>query len=177
MANLVPGRVFGQQGKPHLLSRLPDYNAAARFSKWFALCDLDNDEACAPTFVEAVLPVRSSGMIFRVAVAKVEAWLLGDRRNLSAFLGVPMSRIPLCPETVEDPKRLLVQISARSRYPRIREGIVPRPGSRARTGPGYTGFLMEFVQKTPRGWDPSAAAERCGSLAKCLDHLRRVARQ
>jgi len=172
---LIPGRVFGQTGKTDVVSRLPRYNAAARYSPWFALCDLNGDAECAPLYKTQVLPNPSPWMVFRIAVREVEAWLLADRKNFSAFLGVRMADLPMRAERVHNPKETVVRIARRSRYRRIREEIIPRAGSGATVGPGYTGTLAEFVGHPEQvRWDPAEAASRAPSLSSCLSALERL---
>jgi hypothetical protein len=48
-----PGPVYGKNGKPQLLERLPGYNNAARFSPWLVLVDLDHD-AYASRLIEFI---------------------------------------------------------------------------------------------------------------------------
>jgi len=104
-----------------------------------------------------------------------EAWLLGDRERLAQFLHVPINRIPVRPESVADPKRLLVDIARRSASRTIRQGMTPRPDSRRLVGPAYDGLLMNFVLDRETGWRPEVAATACDSLARCLRRLQELA--
>jgi hypothetical protein len=47
----------------------------------------------------------------RFAVNELESWLLADREGLANFLGIAVSRMPICPEREEFPKKTLVNIS------------------------------------------------------------------
>ena len=172
-----PGRIFGGNGKTHLLERLPGYNEAARLDPWVVLLDLDNDASCAPSLRTRVLAHPAEKMCFRIAVREIEAWLMGDVERLAAFLRVPSSRVSKQPEALSDPKRAMIDLAKRSRSRDIREDMVPRPESGRRVGPVYVGRLIEFVQDAAAGWRPEVAAGSSDSLRRCLRHLRRLAEQ
>ena len=115
-----PGTVYGQTGKDALKERIPGYNNAARHSPWVVLVDLDRDADCVPLFRTTWMPHPARLMCFRVVVRAVEAWLMADAQTLSAFLGVPRTRISAAPEDVGDPKRAMVDLARRSRNRAIR---------------------------------------------------------
>lgn len=165
-------RVYGNQGKDHLLRRLHTYNQAARYSPWLAIADLDQSAECAPDFVGGHLPQPAVAMVFRVAVRAVEAWLLADAVHLGAFLGVSPTRIPTEPDGEADPKRTLVNLARQSRRKSIRRDMVPRAASGGRVGPGYAARVIEFVSSVDSGWDPRAATSRSESLERCIAALR-----
>jgi hypothetical protein len=163
------GAVYVAGSKSLLDPRLGAYNSAARHGYWFVLRDLDHDAPCAPTLVAAKLPAPAPLMAFRIAVPHVEAWLLGDAEAIAAHLAVAALHIPGDPECLDDAKQSLVNAARRSRSRRTQTAMVPRPGSTAQVGPGYTRRVLEFVQ---REWRPDVAATRCPSLASCLAALR-----
>jgi hypothetical protein len=165
------GGVYGKNGKHHLHQKLYAYNQAARQSPWVVLVDLDMDADCAPPFCTAWLPQRSPRMCFRVAVRAVEAWLMADRERLAKFLGVPLSRVPLNPETVADPKAKMVDLAKMSRMRSIREDMVPRPDSGRAVGPAYPSRLIEFATTL---WRPEVAANRADSLARCRIRIQEL---
>lgn len=167
------GPIYGKNGKPHLRRVLAGYNNAARFLPWLVLVDLDQDAECAPPFIAAWLPTPAPLMRLRAAVRAVEAWLLADRERLAGFLRVPTARLPLDPDAVPDPKRLLVDIARGSRRRDIREDMIPRPGSGRRVGPAYSSRLIEFAVTV---WHPAAAAERSDSLHRCRDRIAELVR-
>lgn len=166
--------VYGKQGKDDLRKRLPGYNNAARLGPWAVLVDLNHDAECAPRLVREWLPAPSVEMCFRVAVRKIEAWLLADRERLAAFIGVAPSRIPANPELEPDPKRTLIELSRQSRRREIREDMVPRPQSGRAVGPAYTSRLIEFTQSL---WKPTEAARNSDSLRRCLERLGKLVRE
>ena len=167
------GPVHGKNGKGHLRQRIAGYNNAARISPWVVLVDLNREADCAPPLRKAWLNQPAPMMCFRVAVREVESWLLADRRRLAKFLGVPISRVPVLPEAIEDPKRAVVELAALSRWRDIREDMVPRPGSGRTIGPAYASRLIEFVGTR---WNPEVAAGSSDSLRRCLIRLKEMGR-
>jgi len=173
---LRPGITYGKNGKAALLQRLPNYNQAAYHYPWLVVVDLDQDAACAPDYIAQLLPQVAPQLYLRVAVRAIEAWLLADAENLTAFLSTPRQRAPQWPEAEQDPKATLVDLARHSRSRAIREDIVPRPASGAKVGPGYAGRLIEFVAGNhTHTWRPAVAAERADSLHRCLQALHHLA--
>lgn len=114
-AGIEVGPVHGKSGKAHLRQRIAGYNNAARIGPWVVLVDLNREAECAPPLRDAWLRQPAPMMCFRVAVRGVESWLLADRGRLARFLRVPISRIPTAPDSIEDPKRAVIELAARSR--------------------------------------------------------------
>ncbi len=166
------GRVYVRGGRPALLKRLPAYNNAARRSPWLVLVDLDRDPACAPEALRRWLPRPAAGMCLRIAVRQVEAWLMGDRERIAEFLAVPVARVPADPESLDDPKRKLVDLARQSRRRAIRKEMVAPPGSGRTVGPGYNDRMTEYVEER---WRPEVAARCCGSLSRALACVGRLA--
>lgn len=168
------GTIYGRNGKPWLRGRLRAYNETARRSPWLVLIDLDNDAPCAPKAREQWLPKPAKHMCFRIAVHQVEAWLLADRKNLSEFLGVALSKITTQPESLSSPKNEILSLARRSSRREIREGIDPAPQSGRIVGPLYASLLREFVSDSHEGWRPDVAARSSDSLARTLSCIRRI---
>jgi hypothetical protein len=162
------GTIYVQGGKPRLLAKLGGFNAAARFSPWVVLVDLNGDAACAPDFVTETIPAPSVHMIFRVAVRQVEAWLMADRERLARYLRVSQARVPNDPEAEVDAKQTMVNVARASRDRRVRQDMVPTPGGGRKTGPNYAGRLIEFATQR---WRPDVAAARADSLNRCMRRL------
>jgi hypothetical protein len=165
------GDVFGKQGKSFLRKRIAGYNYAAQHRPWVILVDLDNDFDCAPLLRSAWLAQPAPYLCFRVAVREVEAWLLADREKIAHFLGVALSKIPLQPESLPDPKTTMVNLAKASRRRDIRQDMVPRPESGRQVGPAYSSRLIEFVSNH---WQPDRASEQARSLKRaihCLEAL------
>jgi hypothetical protein len=166
------GSVFGMEGKPQLRGRIAGYNAAAQWSPWVVLVDLDESHPCAGELRKEWLPDESPMMCFRVAVRQIESWLLADIEKSAAYLGVSRALLPRNPDEELNAKRRLVQLAENSRWRRIREAIVPAPGSGRAIGPLYNATLRKFVAEQ---WRPDVAAERSDSLRRflvALDSLR-----
>ncbi len=172
-AGLESGPVHVKGGKGNLLARVEGYNAAARFSPWLVLIDLDRDEPCAAAFVTRHLPDRATGMHLRVAVRQVESWLMADADALSSFLSVSRSVVPDYPDTCEDAKQEMVALARRSRRRVVRDEMLPRPRSGRAVGPAYSSRLIEFVNTH---WRPRHAATRSESLNRSLGRLSELAR-
>lgn len=164
-------RTYGKKGKSHIRKVLQGYNQAARFSPWVVLVDLDRDADCAPPLRAEWLPTPSSLMCFRIAVREVEAWLLGDRERIAEFLSVAQSKIPVDPESLDDPKCVVVDLARHSRRSAIRDDLVPRPGSGRLVGPAYTSRIIEFAHTL---WRPEVAALRTDSLDRCRHRIREL---
>lgn len=162
------GTIYVQGGKSKLLAKLAGFNAAARFSPWVILVDLNGDEACAPAFVSETIPAPSVHMIFRVAVRQAEAWLMADREGLARYLRVSQALVPTDPEAEADAKQTMVNVARASRDRRVRQDMVPTPGGGRKTGPNYAGRLIEF---TTQRWRPDVAAKHADSLNRCMRRL------
>lgn len=167
-----PGPVYGKLGKPHLRERITGYNHAARHAPWLVMVDLDQEADCAPPLRAAWLRDPAPRLCFRVAVRAVEAWLMADAVALAAFLGVTVRRVPADPESISDPKQVMVSLARASRRRSIREDMVPREGSGRGVGPVYTSRLSEFASLH---WRPVEAALRSDSLRRAIACLQRLA--
>jgi len=164
----APGHVYGRRGKAFLRNSVGGYNQAARHFPWFVLVDLNHEQGCGPLLRRTWLPEVARLMCFRVAVREVEAWLIADREQLARFLRVPRGRVPMQPETLDDPKDALIALARRSRNRAIREDLVPTPGGGRRVGPAYNSQLTQFVSSF---WRPEIAANHAESLSRTLDGL------
>ena len=162
------GPAYGKAGKPALIEHLRGYNRAAQFRPWIVLVDLDQDAECAPPARAQWLPAPSRFMCFRIAVRKVESWLLADRETLAAFLGVAMSHVPTLPEMLDDPKQTMINLARRSRRSAIKVDMVPRPESGRSEGQAYMSRMIEYAQGP---WRPDVAAQHADSLQRLCRRL------
>lgn len=167
----VPGPIYGKGGKAALRRKVSGYNEAARRSPWLVLVDLDHDEQCAPPLCQAWLPAPAELMRLRVAVREAEAWLMADRERFARFLGVRQGALPRDPESVEDPKQLVVNLARGSRKRDIRADLVPRPEGGRIVGPAYTSRLIEYITEH---WRPAVASLTSGSLDRCRTRLHEL---
>jgi hypothetical protein len=168
----MTGAVLGLNGKKQLIQRLDGYNRAAQHGLWLVVVDLDQGGLCAPALRQTYMPSPAPGMIFRVAVHEMEAWVMADRDRLAGYLSVSRDRIPVDPDSIPDPKQALVNLARRSRRSAIRDDMVPSASGGREVGPGYTGRLIEFVSDASSGWRPQEAESHSDSLHRCLRHLR-----
>jgi hypothetical protein len=173
-AGATVGPVYGKQGKKVLRSGINGYNNAGRHRPWIVLVDLDQEADCAPNLCRAWISQKSPKLCFRVAVREVEAWLLSDRESIARFLSVPVSRVPIEPESELNPKQTMVNLAAKSKRRSIREDMVPRPGSSRLVGPAYTSRLVEFIQSPEALWRPNRAAHHSQSLQRCMRCLEQL---
>jgi hypothetical protein len=132
------------------------------------LTDLDAAECALQLIGEWLSVPKHPNLLFRIAVREVESWLIADTKGLSEFFAVPKSMIPSAPDKLEDPKATVVELARRSRSKAIRDRIVPRRKSTAKTGPDYNGCLGSFVRGS---WDIQAAKANSPSLARTVDRL------
>lgn len=162
--------VYTKHGNTRLRTKVVGYNNAARRAPWFVLTDLDPGYACPSELCQDWLAAPAAPMMrFRVAVRAVEAWFMADRERFASFLRIARAKLPTDPESVLDPKGLVVDlVRHHSRSTAIQQDIVPSSGSRRRTGPAYASRMIEFVSNA---WDPRAAAGRSPSLARCLERV------
>jgi hypothetical protein len=173
-AGATVGPIYGKQGKRSLRAGINGYNNAGRYRPWMVLVDLDQDADCAPSLCRAWISKKSPKLCFRVAVREVEAWLLSDRESIARFLSVPISRVPIHPESEIDPKQTMVNLATLSKRRDIREDMFPRPGSSRSVGPAYTSRLVEFVQSPESHWRPNHAARHSESLRRCMRCLEQL---
>ena len=123
---------YAQRGFGYLKKNIRSFNHAAGITPFLVLTDLDTAQ-CPPSLIKEWLPCKKHpNLIFRVAVREVEAWLMADRNNFARYLGIAKERIPLDAESIEDPKRRLIELAKKSRKRYIRESIVPSSKSGAR---------------------------------------------
>jgi hypothetical protein len=169
----TPETIYGKNGKQALRLRIYGYNRAARHYPWVVLADLNGEEECAPLLLNAWNLTPARWMCFRIAVREIEAWLMADRERFARFLSVHVNRVPEDPESLPDPKRMVVEIARQSRRADIRLDIVPPPGRD--TGPAYTSRMIQFTEDRHYGWRPEAAQRRSASLQRSLRRIRELA--
>lgn len=163
---------FHHRSIPSFRKALREYNQAARYSFWFALCDLDR-AACPPLRLADFLPSPRKRMCFRIAVRSVESWLLADRSAMARFLGVRVALLPEDPEAAPDPKSTIVSLAKHSGNAEVRAGIRPARGTATRTGPTYAGKMSEFAETA---WPPGRAAASAPSLKRTLERCGNLVR-
>lgn len=150
-------------------SLIPGLNEMARYiGPVLALADLDRPLSCAPALVRELshgLNV-ATGMMIRIVVMEIESWIMADREGFAKWLSIPVSVVSRDPESLDDPKRALVNLARRSRKRGMREAIAPgRVIGTHLTGRDYSDTVGEFVAHI---WDPDAARRYSGSLERAV---------
>jgi hypothetical protein len=163
------GTVYGKRGKEFLRKRISGFNNAARFSPWIVLVDLNSEFVCAPALTQNWLANPANNMCLRVAVHKIESWLIADKENIARFLSVSETGLPQNPELELDPKATLVSLAAKSRSKSIRQDICPSSGSGRKVGPAYTARIIEFIGSI---WQPQKASLISPSLKSSIDAIK-----
>lgn len=173
-SGVTVGQIYGKRGKSYVLARINGYNHSAQFRHWIVLLDLDHDGLCAPEVLPRWLPAPSRMMCIRVAVREIESWLLADPERMGRYLSVPVRTIPVDPDSIPDPKQLMVDLARQSRRRAIREDVVPNLGSGQLVGPAYASRMIEFIQDVQAGWRPEVAAQNSNSLQRCIAAISRL---
>lgn len=162
---------IGYQGKSYLERKTPEFNRAANGVTVFMLTDLDSPQDCPPRLILSwIRGALNPRFCFRVAVMKVESWVMADRVGFAAFLSIPSHRIPSPTDDILNPKEFLVSLARRSRNTRLKEALVPTQNNKtAKTGNEYNPRLIQFVRDH---WDLERAASTSPSLKRTVDRIR-----
>jgi len=78
-----------------------------------------------------------SEFFFRIAVKEIESWILADRINFSNYLGIPVQRIPLITDEINNPKQFILNLSDKSKKSSLRNGMIFRHKDTLKPGPDY----------------------------------------
>lgn len=157
-----------RNGFGYLRKHIAGWNAAAKGQPFLLLTDLDAAE-CPFSPLQSWFSVpKNNNLLFRVAVREVESWLLADAEGIATFLAVKLATVPANPESLPDPKRVLVELAARSRKKDLREDIAPKRSSTAKQGPDYNACLGRFVLDH---WNVAGAAGNAASLRRTIERL------
>jgi Domain of unknown function (DUF4276) len=172
IGGIQTGTTYGKKGKQYLKREINRWNRAAVNMPFVCLVDLD-DDPCPSGLIEAWLPEgRQPDFLLRVAVHMVEAWLLADRENMAAFLGVALAQIPAYPDREDNPKQALVNAARRSSKKAIKQSLVPAQGSTSSVGTAYMSDVSRFVIQE---WNITNARRNSPSLNRALDAVQRWA--
>ena len=164
----IPVSLMKTGGITKITSRIQGFNKACAAAPFLVLIDLDAEE-CAPSRVKKLFPHgMHPNMIFRIAVREVEAWLLADAETFSKFTKISEVLIPPKPDEIVDPKQALINLVRAKGLKRIREAVVPLPGSTAPIGRDYNSTLSEYVMTM---WRPHIARKHSPSLNKAMTAL------
>ena len=168
---LEPGTVIEAGGKSKLDPRIPELNQSGANLNWLVLRDLDHDAPCPSELIRNLVSHISPRVSLRVPVRTVESWVLADAEGFAQEFSIDRGLLPDRPDDLDHPKSHLVDMCRRSRQPKIRQAMAPRPNSRRKVGPEYANRLTAFTRRT---WNPERAARRSPSLGRALDALTRL---
>lgn len=161
-----------KEGAGYLRSRIADFNRMAeKVMPVLLVTDLDRKH-CPPEMIDDWLPVRSSRLLFRVAVRETESWVLADRTTFAHFIGVSVVTMPTAPDELADPKAALLKLVRKSSKRELKQDILPPKGSTSPVGLGYNSQLRHFVRSH---WSSNRAKKYSPSLLRALLHIQEVA--
>ncbi len=160
------GVCYSHEGYGYLKKTIKGFNNAAKGTPFLVLTDLDTYK-CPQALIKKWLPnPKNPNLLFRVAVREVESWILADQKGIAKYLGIQTILVPQNPDTLTDPKKILISLADKSRKKELREAIVPRLGGQAEQGPDYNGALIAFVNER---WNMNTAKSASRSLKKAVD--------
>ena len=158
-------------GHGYLQSKINNFNQAAQFTPFFVLTD--QDRGCPPEKISRWLKQKPSRyFIFRIAVMEIESWVMAHREAFAEFMGISSDCVPKKTDELEDPKRSLLTLAARSRSSRLRADLIPAPGSTAAVGPDYNNRLSGFIRTD---WNVFEAEKNSESLRRAVVRIRELA--
>ena len=171
LVGLEPITVIEAGGKSKLDPRIPHLNQSGANLNWLILRDLDHDAPCPSELIRSLVSRTSPRVSLRVPVRTVESWVLADAEGFAQEFSIDRGLLPERPDDLDHPKSHLVDMCRRSRQPKIRQAMAPRPNSMRKVGPEYANRLTAFARRT---WNPERAARRSPSLGRALDALTRL---
>jgi hypothetical protein len=164
---------LGKRGSGYLKSKISDFCQIAKHQPVLLITDLDRT-VCPSLLRTRWLQGRGcpNGLIFRIAVQEIEAWLLADHSAMQALLGNYSNRKFEIADSVRDPKDTLLNLARRA--PRnVRSDLIINRGAIASQGLGYNARLCDFVKNR---WDPARAELRSSSLQRARLRLKQFAK-
>jgi len=155
-------------GRGYLRMRMNSWRQMASRQGVLVLTDLDLID-CPPTLLRDwhAGRVAPPGLLLRVAVRTIEAWILADHQAMRKLIG-PKVPLPSCPDDLRNPKQHLLNLAQHA--PRdVRLDLIKQAGAMASQGIGYNARLTDWVTST---WSPDRAAARSPSLRRTRARLR-----
>lgn len=166
------GATFGIKGWSYIQQKAAAFDLGCRGQGLLTLVDrMDTREPCPVVVVQTWVPHRNPFHLFRVVVREIESWILADRESVSNFLAIPLAKISMDPEALDDPKRTLINLARGSRKRAIRDALVPVEGASASEGPLYSSEIIRFVAEQ---WSPERACQHSPGLEKCVARLNEL---
>jgi hypothetical protein len=158
---------LGHKGAGYLKQKINDFNKVAKTLPILILTD--QDHGCPPEKIYRWLPQKANhNLIFRIAVMEIESWIMADRKAISSFLSVPLSKFPMNVDSIPNPKEYLISVARKSRLKKLVSDLVPKPGATAKIGPNYNGCLSDFIRSK---WDIRNALPHSESLLRAFRKL------
>ena len=112
------------RGITRLVPRLPDFILQARHVQP-VICIADSDRGCPVELIrDWMMAGGDERFVLRLAVKEAESWLLSDPESFASFLKVPLAKLPRRPDEEPDPKRVVLNLAARSKSRDIRAEVV-----------------------------------------------------
>lgn len=160
-------------GRGNVQRNLRAYAALAQRMPVLIGVDLDGDE-CASKLLGGWgrLPPQA-GLLLRVAVREIEAWVLADQRRVASFIGAALNEVPRRPDELADPKRSLLELARAHAKSELKADLVPRnyDASYPRIGRAYNLRLCAFVAEK---WRPHVARKKSASLERAMVALEQL---
>ncbi|RYZ81436.1 MAG: DUF4276 family protein, partial [Proteobacteria bacterium] len=137
-----------KNGRGNVQREIPAYLKLSEKMPVLLCVDLDGD-VCAPELRASwKTETTSKAFLLRVAVREIESWVLGDRKRVASFLGAKSDDIAKDPDSLEDPKRSLLDLARNFASPDLKRDLIPRNYAQyPRIGPAYNMQLCAFVQR------------------------------
>lgn len=172
--DLLPGwhrtaESVDKAGITKLVPELPRYARFARHGDSAVLCIADTDRRCAKELAEKWCPGDAPpNFLLRLAVTEAESWVLADRTSFARHFDVPLNKVPLVPDELPDPTRVVLELVSKSRKKLFREEMV-NFSRVTKAGAGYNLHLGGFVRN---GWHLHEAASNSPSLARAVSRMQ-----
>ena len=164
-------------GKQSLDSRIAGLNAGVRYGRpVLVLRDLDTDAECPKALLDRLLPTPNFGMLLRICVRSVEAWLSADKLAFASYCGVPRTWLPAKPEEAVDLKNTIVSWSDRNGAKAIRKHFVE---TRRRGVPDWASIGEWQAIFAQRHWDidRATASGAAPSLVRAVARVEELVRR
>jgi hypothetical protein len=158
--------ISGKCGNLYIRDNIRAFNKASQYLPYIVLTDLDK-KVCAPQLKREWINFElHKNMLFRIAEKEIDAWILSDREAFAKWMSIPVNKIPVNTQEIENPKQFIINLARRSRKKDMKD-IVPQ--GTAIQGPGYNILLRKFIMEQ---WDAERAANCNASLRRTIERLK-----
>jgi hypothetical protein len=160
-------------GVTKLWPRIAKYQQYAQ-NVYPVLCIADTDGKCVRHILAQRLSQPGNArFLFRLAVIEAESWVLADREGFAQAFGIPVKKLPYCPDNEADPKGQILTLMQKFGRRVLRQEIVNSIGP-CKPGPGYNPHLCSFVREK---WNADRVAETSPSLMRAMLRLKKSGAQ